>query len=242
MTPCAHRVGTSGPSQSPVAGGVRGGRRHAGSRWAQVMSPGAGLHQTPCETPRSSPRDSPRSVRRRGFVTVLCHILPHCNVTLTPRPLPLPPPVTLSSLHSGIPHPELPSPSLSPRLPWKIFLSPGAANSLRAPYISLWTAADSPSPAPSETDASHSEPRFPSYQRAESKRSVTLRALRAASRHGPDPRGPEFPPRPAPRPWEDRSTSTTAYPREEAQGPRDPQTMRGSPSLRAVRLGSISDP
>jgi hypothetical protein len=75
--------------------------------------------------------------------------------------------------------PPAPAPGESPPLPPSIFFdifTLAAVNPQRAPYISLWTAATSGSLRPSEGDTSHSEPRFPLYQRAESKRTVILRA------------------------------------------------------------------
>jgi hypothetical protein len=179
--PVALQEGTSRPSWSPAAGGRRRGRRHAGSPRAQRPCSRLSLHQAPSETPARPPRETAGSVPQRGVY--------HDTVR---SPLPEHPPSGRSPLlyHmyprfpilADLPCSRCPFPGW---IPLSVFFPPGAAHWLRAPYISLWTAAALRRPGPPRVAPPIPSPDSLSYQRAESKGTASLRAPGMISEHGP---------------------------------------------------------
>lgn len=152
--------GTSRQSRAPVAGRAERARRPADPAGAQAPSSPRSLGQAPVRPPREN---CPLRAAAWGVLPVRALSCP-LGPTRHPHPACTHP---LYHMYPSAPQiplhiPELPYPLGShPALPLRVFFSPGAEIPHRAPYISLWTAAVSPPPGPSETSTSHSEPRSP---------------------------------------------------------------------------------
>ena len=169
MTPMSAGEGTSGPSQSPVAGRDGTARRHAESRCARSPCSLLSLHQAPVRPPRPAAPSAPQ------------HGVYHDTVRSHPAPRSRHPLSACSPLLYHM-YPRSPSPAPLPcspcpeRVPFPLilFFLPGAAHPRGAPYISLWTAAAPRRPGPPRVAPPIPSPDPLHNQRAESKGTAAL--------------------------------------------------------------------